>query len=75
MPHLVDYNKPLPFHCEDCAHYIDGFTCKAFDLIPIKIYGAPEKKPGKKVAGQKGDYVFEPKEGVERSYIRCYVVE
>jgi hypothetical protein len=41
----------------------------------MKIYGAPEKKHCKKMVGQKGDFVFEPKEGVERSYIRCYVVE
>lgn len=74
MPHLVDYNKPLPFHCEDCAYYIEGCKCMAFDVIPIKIFCAAEKH-SKKMDGQKGDYVFEPKEGAERSYIRCYVVE
>jgi hypothetical protein len=74
MPHLVDKRIPVPFSCDQCAHYIEGCKCKAFDIIPIEIYCSAEEH-SQKMKGQKGDYVFEVKEGVERPYDNVYVME
>ncbi len=72
MKHLIDQNKPVPFTCQDCIHIDVGnpFRCKAFDLIPEKIFGENHKKV---VKGQRGDYVFETK--AKRRYERVYVWE
>ena len=72
MPHLVDNRKPVPFTCEQCAHFIEGCKCKAFDIIPIEIIFDAEKH-NQKMKGQKGDYVFEAIE--ERQFINVYEVD
>lgn len=71
MHHLVDYKRPIPFTCEQCAHFIGGCKCKAFDIIPIEIIFDAEQH-GTIMDGQKGDYVFMSKE--ERLFINVYEV-
>ena len=71
MPHLVDNRKPVPFECEQCAHFIEGCCCKAFDTIPIEIIFDAEKH-SRKMDGQKGDYVFKAKG--ERQFTNVYEV-
>lgn len=72
MKHLVDHLEPVPFSCADCVHVDPNNVCrcKAFDLIPIGIYGEDHKKV---INGQKGDYVFETNK--ERQYDNVYVFE
>ena len=72
MPHLVDKRVPVPFSCDQCVHYIEGCRCKAYDIIPIELYYVAEEH-SQKMEGQKGDYVFEAREGVERHYDNVYV--
>ena len=74
MPHLVEHKRPVPLDCEECAHYIEGCKCKAFDIIPIELFYAAEEHC-KKIEGQKGNFVFEAKEGTERHYTIVYVLE
>ena len=71
MHHLVDYKRPIPFTCEQCAHFIGGCKCKAFDIIPIEIIFDAEQH-GTIMDGQKGDYVFMSKE--ERLFVNVYEV-
>lgn len=71
MPHSVDNKKPIPFACEQCAHFIGGTTCKAFDIIPIDIIFDAERH-NKIIEGQKGDYVFKAIE--KRLFIKLYEI-
>ena len=72
MPHSVDNKKPIPFACEQCANFIDGTSCKAFDTIPIDIIFDAERH-NKIIEGQKGDYIFKANE--KRQFIRLYEIE
>lgn len=57
MAHSVDKIEERPYLCEDCKHFIEGITCRAFDIIPLDVYGNPEGHTSV-LSGQKGDYVF-----------------
>ena len=57
MAKITDKIEELPYVCEDCKHFLSGLKCRAFDLIPLVIYGAAEAHTSI-VPGQKGDYVF-----------------
>lgn len=56
---IRDKEVTPPFLCENCKHYLGGLSCRAFDVIPLNIYGEVDKHR-EVVEGQKGDYVFEP---------------
>lgn len=71
MPHLVDHRRPVPFACEQCAHFIGGCQCKAFDTIPMEIIFDAERH-SQKMDCQKGDYVFEA--NAERQFDNVYEV-
>ena len=58
MGHLVDIQRPIPFSCEACKHFISGCRCKAFDVIPIELFGEAESH-NKVLKSQNGDFVFE----------------
>lgn len=72
MGHLVDIQRPIPFSCEACKHFISGCRCKAFDVIPIELFGEAESH-NKVLKSQNGDFVFET--DAPREYTREYVVE
>ena len=72
MPHSIDKKRPIPFTCEQCAHFIEGTTCKAFDTIPIDIIFDAERH-NNTIDGQKGNYVFTAT--VKRQFIRSYKIE
>ena len=57
MTKTTDRIEALPYGCEDCKHFISGLKCRAFDLIPLEIYGDAESHTSV-VPGQHGDYVF-----------------
>ena len=53
-----------PFHfpiCGECKHFTGSLKCKAFDKIPIEILSG-ENDHEKPLPGQKGDFVFTPKD-------------
>ena len=72
MKHLVDRLEPVPFHCEDCIHFIELGRCKAFDPMSIDVYDIGEGHK-KVIKGQRGDFVFETTK--KRTYRRLYVLE
>ena len=74
MSHLVEKRELIPFSCEDCIHIdpTNPLRCKAFDLIPIEVFGENHTKV---VKGQKGDYVFQPRDGLKREYNNVYVMD
>lgn len=72
MKRLADHLDPVPFSCHDCIHFIESGRCKAFDPMPINVFGIGEDHK-KVIKGQKGDYVFETSK--ERQYDRVYVFE
>lgn len=41
-----------------CKHFIGGWSCSAFDVIPIEILRG-ELNHSTKIDGQEGDIVFE----------------
>lgn len=70
MAHLVDKIVELPYRCDDCKHFVSGLQCKAFDIIPLEIWGNTESHTVV-LPEQKGDYVFEPAR--PRDTMRVYV--
>lgn len=72
MAHLIDKIEQRPYLCEDCKHFIKGIQCRAFDIIPLEVYGDPEGHTSV-LPGQKGDYVFETDK--PRDTMRIYVEE
>ena len=53
--------------CVSCKHYQDNYRCPAFpDRIPDEIL-FDEVWHEKPYPGQKGDLLFEPKEGLDTS--------
>lgn len=44
--------------CMTCKHHIKGFRCKAYDVIPIQIFGE-EIEHDRVFEGQKGEYIYE----------------
>ena len=58
---IVNYD---PFHspiCNKCKHHIWFLKCRAFDKIPMEISDGRNNHE-KRVEGQKGDFVFTPKD-------------
>lgn len=72
MKHIVDKERPMPYECSDCKHYLGGTSCRAFDTIPLEIYCDAESHT-KAVDGQHGDYVFATDK--PRTTMRVYVEE
>ena len=70
MAKMTDKIEELPYVCEDCKHFLSGLKCRAFDLIPLEIYGDTEAHTSI-VPGQKGDYVFATDK--PRDTMRVYV--
>lgn len=69
MAKLIDNIKELPYGCEDCKHFISGLQCKAFDVIPLEIWGNAESHTSV-LPEQKGSFVFET--GKSRDTMRVY---
>ena len=69
MEHLTDMQKPLPYECRDCKHFISGCRCKAFEQIPIGFIMDAEQHDSV-VPGQNGQFVFETDKG--RQAINSY---
>lgn len=69
MAKITDRIEKLPYKCEDCKHFISGLTCRAFDIIPLEIYGNAEAHT-KVVPSQKGSYVFDTDK--DRDTMRVY---
>lgn len=57
MTKTTDRIEAQPYMCEDCKHFLSGIKCRAFDIIPLEIYGDAEGHT-EVVPGQNGDYVF-----------------
>lgn len=49
-----------PVKCSTCKHYIKGFKCKAYDLIPEDIF-SENVRHDKVRKDQKGTFIFEKK--------------
>ncbi len=59
MSRILEKNVPLNvIRCNDCKNIIEGFKCKAFDLIPDDIISG-ENDHSQVIKGQKGDFVFD----------------
>ena len=58
MKHLIDEIDERPYLCEDCKHFINGITCRTFDIIPLNVLENPEGHTSV-IPDQNGDYVFE----------------
>jgi len=71
MAKTVDRIENRPYLCEDCKHFISGLKCKAFDLIPLKMFDNPEGHISV-VPEQKGNFVFETDK--PRETMRVYEV-
>lgn len=65
MSDIIGHNEPLfEVICNSCKHYlfnVNGPDCRAFDDIPKDILNG-KIKHDKHLAGQKGDYIYEPSE-------------
>lgn len=70
MAKIIDIIKELPYGCDGCKHFISGLQCKAFNVIPLKIWGNAESHTTV-LPEQKGAYVFEPAK--PRDTMRVYV--
>lgn len=71
MKHIVDRTEEAPYMCEACKHHQKGgISCKAFDLIPLEIIEAGAESHDHVMQGQRGDFVFEPKQ--PRDTMRIY---
>ena len=70
MAKITDIIEERSYMCEDCKHFLSGVKCRAFDLIPLEIYGDPEAHTTI-IPGQKGDYVFATDK--PRDTMRVYV--
>lgn len=56
---MIEREEKIPFCCSDCKHFLGGISCKAFDVIPLEVFDAPEAHV-KPIDGQTGNFVFEP---------------
>jgi hypothetical protein len=56
---MTEKQVKIPFGCPDCKHFKGGLGCKAFDVIPLEIFDAPESHT-EPIDGQQGNFVFEP---------------
>lgn len=70
MAKMIDKTEELPYVCEDCKHFLSGLKCRAFDIIPLEIYGDAEAHTSV-VPRQKGAYVFATDK--PRDTMRVYV--
>lgn len=71
MKHIVDTTEEVPYMCEACKHHIKGgISCKAFDIIPLEIIEAGAESHDHVMQGQRGNFVFEPKQ--PRDTMRIY---
>ncbi len=70
MKHIVDRTEEAPYMCEACKHHQKGgISCKAFDLIPLEIIEAGAESHDHVMQGQRGDFVFEPKQPRDTMHI------